>query len=178
MFWKLNNRWLRPPALSCLGDERCSVASVSWRTDNMQIMARCREIRKELLMSPTFKKKPIVVEAWQFLEGQPLPPGVTIEDDGHGSVETARGNLMIKDRDWIIRDQIDGKYYPCDPEMFKGLFEALTENLTSEKDRQESFPTDMKCPLCKTNYVLTNRLHQQWCPWVDCKFGKADDASP
>lgn len=126
-------------------------------------------------MSPKFKKKPIVVEAEQYIEGSPLPPGCVELADGHVYCDTARGSLQVQDRDWIIKDQIDKKYYPCDPAIFVALFEVIPDKLASEKDRKESFPTEMKCPMCHTNYLLTNRLNQRWCAWDECKFGKAQN---
>lgn len=121
---------------------------------------------------PKFKKNPIIVEAEQYLEGEKLPPGVTLADDDTPSVHTPNGHVEIEDRDWIIKDVKDGFYYPCKPEIFDELFEEVIDSEVQEKDTKESFPTEQRCPVCNNgNFLLTNRKYQKWCP--TCGHGKA-----
>ena len=70
-----------------------------------------------------FRKKPVVVEAEQYLpaEGQ-VPFGLVRVDNEAGDVEehicpTIEGPLSVTPGDWIIRG-VRGELYPCKPEIF------------------------------------------------------------
>lgn len=74
-----------------------------------------------------FRKKPVVIEAEQFLpDEQPLPfakEGVccfTRDLDWH--VNTLEGPLHISNGDWIIKG-IKGEFYPCKPDIFAATYE-------------------------------------------------------
>lgn len=116
---------------------------------------------------PKFKKKPITVEAEQYLENvRPLPPGIFWDEVLHSYlVETPNGNVSVKDRDWIIKDIQDGLYYPCSDEIFNRLYDEVVENLVGLNDMKEQFPTEQKCPVCNNgrNLLSTNRKNQKWC---------------
>mgnify|MGYP003394080236 FL=1 len=83
-----------------------------------------------------YRKKPIVIEAVQWLNKQiTCPPGpewfVEAEMDGkiqlHGvslSIYTAEGIMEAQPGDWIIRG-IAGELYPCKPEIFAATYESL-----------------------------------------------------
>jgi hypothetical protein len=89
-----------------------------------------------------FRKKPVEIEAEQFLpnEGK-IPAGVI--SDGNGDprkdsqfswvVKTLEGNFrtdkgdfqFVSNGDWIITG-IHGERYPCKPDVFEATYEAVT----------------------------------------------------
>jgi hypothetical protein len=81
-------------------------------------------------MMVKFRKKPVVVEAEQFLPTtQPLPfaeSGACALDDSGWYVVTIHGqNAYIVPGDWIIRE-LDGEhFYPCKPDVFAESYELV-----------------------------------------------------
>ena len=87
---------------------------------------------------PMFRKKPVVIEAVQFVqptpleawpEGWPLPeiqsPSATSPlrlVAGEVFVETLEGRMHISPGDWIIRG-VQGEFYPCKPDIFEQTYE-------------------------------------------------------
>ncbi len=78
-----------------------------------------------------FRKKPVVVEAEQFLENQiPLPlsnhgPVVCLDDKGW-CVTTIHGQkIEITYGDWIIWEGKDFFAYPCKPDIFEATYEEV-----------------------------------------------------
>jgi hypothetical protein len=82
---------------------------------------------------PKFRKKPAVIEAEQFLEGQPIPKGVcfgwhcgdTASKIPH--VHTTHNNQRVDVvfGDWIIPEPNGSNFYPCKPDIFKATYEPL-----------------------------------------------------
>ena len=87
-------------------------------------------------MSTQFRKKPVVVEAWQW-EGNQLLAGapkwvldyrdggnarVRAKRDGTLSVPTLEGIHTASIGDWIIRG-VKGEIYPCKPDIFEATYE-------------------------------------------------------
>ena len=77
-----------------------------------------------------YRKKPVVIEAEQFLQG-PEPTPLPFSDQGvcclgpdGWYVDTLEGPLHISDGDWIIRG-IKGEYYPCKPDIFEATYEPV-----------------------------------------------------
>lgn len=83
---------------------------------------------------PKFRKKPVVIEAVQWLNQKIVcPPGpmwfVEAEEKGqiqlHGntlSIHTLEGVMEASPGDWIIRG-IKGEIYPCKPDIFAASYE-------------------------------------------------------
>ncbi len=91
-----------------------------------------------------FRKKPIVIEAEQFIwkkshpllsssEPSKIPNGVikkvfTDYQDPKPyykyGVETLEGFMECKDGDWIIKG-IKGEFYPCKPDIFEQTYEKV-----------------------------------------------------
>ena len=76
-----------------------------------------------------FRKKPVVIEAIQLLEGQPTPEGVNFGSptpdpliEGKYWVSTLEGPLVASIGDWIITG-IKGEHYPCKPDIFEATYE-------------------------------------------------------
>lgn len=77
---------------------------------------------------PMFRKKPIVIEAQQYLESADALPfddlGVLDfdEDEDRQKIKTLEGWLTVSDGDWIIQG-VNGEFYPCKPDIFEKTYE-------------------------------------------------------
>lgn len=89
---------------------------------------------------PFFRKKPVVIEAFQIVDATQLVEGApkwwliaTMKGDDeegyvrHGvdcwRIHTMEGVMTAVDGDWIIRG-VRGELYPCKPEIFAATYEA------------------------------------------------------
>ena len=80
-----------------------------------------------------FRKKPVVIEARQFLvpeDGRVIARWVGPE---HGSflpgytrivITTREGTMYAEPGDWIIKG-IAGEFYPCKPDIFAATYEPV-----------------------------------------------------
>lgn len=82
---------------------------------------------------PKFRKKPVVIEAYQlpaihedaseelkeFLAGG----DITSDYDGGVCILTREGVMRGDPGDWIIRG-VKGEYYPCKPDIFTETYES------------------------------------------------------
>ena len=82
-----------------------------------------------------FRKKPVVIEAVQFIGGRESADEVLafMEHRGcwhhnHGTIAipTLEGTMHAGPGDWIIRG-IKGEFYPCKPGIFAATYEAVDE---------------------------------------------------
>lgn len=83
---------------------------------------------------PKFRKKPIVIEAFQWKDNPAeLPFWITkhenfiTETDGDGNftgciIETLEGDMRVNLDDWIIKG-VEGEIYPCKPSVFAATYE-------------------------------------------------------
>lgn len=79
-----------------------------------------------------FRKKPVVVEAEQFmaiggfpsLGVMPWPDenGCQPRDMSWGYIDTLEGRMHVSHGDWIITG-IKGEKYPCKPDIFEKTYE-------------------------------------------------------
>jgi hypothetical protein len=79
-----------------------------------------------------FRKKPVVIEAVQYLIDQPAPKGVcALPHDGtYGGLHVhglEGGHMEVTHRDWIITG-VKGEQYPCKPDIFEATYEPVKEN--------------------------------------------------
>lgn len=79
-----------------------------------------------------FKKKPVVIEAEQYIAEKHEPNGLCWEL-GHGCdcphLHTLEGVYIVSDNDWVITG-IKGEKYSCKPDIFEMTYEpveAITE---------------------------------------------------
>lgn len=84
-----------------------------------------------------FRKKPGVIEAWQF-DGTFAGAQAIIlldtdhicfgggETDGVLQIETLAGIMTAAPGDWIICG-VNGEFYPCKPDIFAKTYEAVDE---------------------------------------------------
>lgn len=86
-----------------------------------------------------YRKKPVVIEAFQLAVGTPFPSwfdrarnsGEIIIDETTGAADiyTLEGVMHASIGDWVIRG-ITGEIYPCKPNIFTATYEpADTEVL-------------------------------------------------
>lgn len=80
---------------------------------------------------PKFRKKPVVIDAWQIGSGA-LWPGWLHEaykggvlfgnGDDYLLIVTLEGKMCGERGDWIIRG-VKGELYPCKPDIFAATYE-------------------------------------------------------
>lgn len=88
-----------------------------------------------------FRKKPVVIEAEQFLPSHESVERVmamaangtrTVIANHHPdagwslSIQTLEGLMKASIGDWIIKG-VSGELYPCKPDIFMATYEAVTE---------------------------------------------------
>jgi len=81
---------------------------------------------------PRFRKKPVVIEAAQFLATKQsfdeiLRLGVRNWRAGEMGadcfyIETLEGDMKVSDGDWVIKG-VRGEFYPCKPDIFEATYE-------------------------------------------------------
>ena len=64
-----------------------------------------------------YRKKPVVIEAEQFIEGAHVPEGVYQDEDGRWVIDTLEGTMFATSGDFIIIG-VKGEKYPCKPDIF------------------------------------------------------------
>lgn len=80
-----------------------------------------------------YRKKPVIIEAEQYILGKPLPKGVC--DKAHNGfkgglhVHTIHNNqaVELETGDWIIRESDGEHFYPCKPDIFEAIYERAFE---------------------------------------------------
>jgi hypothetical protein len=78
-----------------------------------------------------FRKKPVVIEAWQNVKDGPLYPDWLL-GKGVGAVgdrlmiDTLEGTMAANPGDWIIKG-VKGEVYPCKPDIFEATYEPVTD---------------------------------------------------
>ena len=87
-----------------------------------------------------FRKKPVIVEAYQFnplgehkthlpypIRGVPAPGADNWACEGcKFHIPTLEGVHEVTPGDWIIKG-IKGEYYPCKPDIFEMIYELVEE---------------------------------------------------
>lgn len=83
-----------------------------------------------------FRKKPVVIEAWQFtgqsrlewpewMRGHPSTASQFDWPDVEWiSIDTLEGRMRADVGDWIIRG-VKGELYPCKPDIFAATYEPV-----------------------------------------------------
>lgn len=85
---------------------------------------------------PKFRKKPVVIEAYQLpAAGEPCPQSFydwcdevgfsqwTSERDEGLDISTLEGVMRADPSDWIIKG-VKGEFYPCKPDIFAATYES------------------------------------------------------
>ena len=72
-----------------------------------------------------FRKKLVVIEATQWWKHGDHPEvGIYPADPRYGFIEALEGGHIVTPGDWIIKG-IAGEYYPCKPDIFEVIYEAV-----------------------------------------------------
>jgi hypothetical protein len=78
-----------------------------------------------------YRKKPVVIEAWQFTGDVGAPDMMALDlgcgrDDERNCdvmvIPTLEGVLTAHPGDWIIRG-VKGELYPCKPDIFEATYD-------------------------------------------------------
>jgi hypothetical protein len=87
-------------------------------------------------MMAKYRKKPVVIEAWQLVDiRKSIPPGVCIDDCGSAPwlddcvlahIHTLEGVMIVTPGDWVIRG-VKGEFYPCKPDIFAATYEPVED---------------------------------------------------
>ncbi len=99
-----------------------------------------------------YRKKPVVVDAFQWQPGMALPQwavnGKCKEWNPEGtviklSVKTLEGRMAANPGDWIICG-VKGECYPCKPDIFEMTYDAFDTDpdLCDRHGNQMIWPTD------------------------------------
>lgn len=81
---------------------------------------------------PKFRKKPVVIEAWQFTDetknqvfnSVTCNRVATFDAVGNPTltIQTLEGDMVAVEGDWIIKG-VKGEFYPCKPDIFEATYE-------------------------------------------------------
>lgn len=86
-----------------------------------------------------YRKKPVVIDAWQFdgswSSARPIiqqhnSMSWTDSDGGQIAIETLEGEMTASAGDWIIKG-VKGEFYPCKPDIFAATYEAVDDPSSS-----------------------------------------------
>lgn len=81
----------------------------------------------DVMRMAKYRKKPVVIEAVQWFEGEPWVDGMTFaptELETRPVIWTLEGSMVVSSGDWIITD-VNGEKYPCKPDIFERTYEAV-----------------------------------------------------
>jgi hypothetical protein len=84
-----------------------------------------------------FRKKPVVVEAVQWLpyrvgDWSEVPDGMFYDPNQDAwFCSTLEGNLKVSAKDWIVTG-VMGEVYPVKPDIFEATYEPITEEDDAE----------------------------------------------
>ena len=98
------------------GDETAAADDLEWVGVNMA----------------KFRKKPVVIEAFQYRSGEQdsrvaadvIAGNVRYPEDGTMLIRTLEGDMLASPGDWIIRG-VKGELYPVKDEIFRATYEAV-----------------------------------------------------
>ena len=92
-------------------------------------MGTVRIVWEEVLMAKRYRKKPVVVDAVQWFEGDKLPEGCFYGEGEYFDmaccyIQTLEGVMRVEPGDWVITG-VKGEKYPCKPDVFELTYEAV-----------------------------------------------------
>lgn len=79
---------------------------------------------------PMFRKKPVVIEAWQFDGSWASATAIVAQSKAISfssfsglQIKTLEGTMLADPGDWIIKG-VKGEFYPCKPDIFAATYDA------------------------------------------------------
>lgn len=74
-----------------------------------------------------YRKKPVVIEAWQFRKGEDARGVCHCNEDLRSHLHTMHGGQVValEDGDWIIPEPDGVHFYPCKPDVFAKTYEPV-----------------------------------------------------
>jgi hypothetical protein len=93
------------------------------------------QVRNKIMAK--YRKKPVVIEAWEF-DGaldfsKTLPKEIKdavsiirLTQDGKLRIQTLEGEMLANRGDFIIKG-VKGEFYPCKPDIFETTYEKVEE---------------------------------------------------
>jgi hypothetical protein len=99
-----------------------------------------------------YRKKPVVIEAEQFLmpSVHPLPfadrNAVTVSAHGYYVVTAHGQKVWLEDGDWIIPEPDGRGFYPCKPYIFAATYELVDERPPTKKGGENPRPIGQRPP--------------------------------
>lgn len=89
---------------------------------------------------PQFRKKPVVIEAYQYraseqdgrVAAEALAGDVRYPEDGTMLIRTLEGVMCAQPGDWIIRG-VKGELYPCKPDIFAATYDPVGETTFQQR---------------------------------------------
>ena len=97
---------------------------------------RCKERIEERIEEMKYRKKPVVIEAVQFVDTEesilklselgldPVRIDYADLDNPILKIETLEGLMIATEGDYIIKG-VQGEFYPCKPDIFAETYEEL-----------------------------------------------------
>ena len=86
-----------------------------------------------------YRKKPVIIDAWQFTKENYINKVPAIFRDGdislwsqhggeviEGEILTLEGKMKVNENDYIIKG-VNGEYYPCKPNIFEQTYELIEQ---------------------------------------------------
>lgn len=88
-------------------------------------------------MMAKYRKKPVVIEAWEFdgaldysktlpKEIKDMIGSIRLTGDGKLKIRTLEGDMFADRGDFIIKG-VQGEFYPCKPDIFTATYELVEE---------------------------------------------------
>ena len=75
---------------------------------------------------PKFRKKPVEIEAEQWLGNDTqYHPGVEVDANGPFVTTIHEQRAYLAPGDWIIPEPKSGRYYPCKPDIFAATYDEI-----------------------------------------------------
>lgn len=74
-----------------------------------------------------YRKKPVMIQAFQWNEGEPWVEGMQVGAHGGPVIKTLEGEMIVTSGDYIITG-IKGEQYPCKPVIFEATYEELASD--------------------------------------------------
>lgn len=76
---------------------------------------------------PTYRKRPVVIEAEQFIEGEHTPDRVcrcAFAEANTPHIHTLEGTMTVSNGDYVIVG-VRGEAYPCKPDIFEATYDRV-----------------------------------------------------